>query len=148
MSNVLFKRNHRTAEGFTLIEVMIVVAIIAILAAVALPQYKDYVTRSKVPDATTQLAANQVKMEQFYQDNRTYAGAPACTGGTSNYYDFSCVSNDSTSYVLQAVGKGSMTGFTYTVNQNNAKTTTIGTGAPSGWTGSTTCWITNKGGVC
>jgi len=67
-------RNWRTAQsGFTLIEVMIVVAIVAILAAVALPSYADYVLRSKLTEAFNALSDSRVKMEQSYQDNRRYA---------------------------------------------------------------------------
>ena len=148
MSNVKFKR--RTAGGFTLVELMIVVAIIAILAAVAIPQYRDYVVRSKIPDATSRLSTLQVQLEQYYQDNRTYVNAPACTAdsSTSNYYNFSCSANTLTTYSLQAVGKNTMAAFSYTVDQAGNKASTVGTGAPTGWTGSTTCWITNKGGVC
>jgi len=65
------KSNH---SGFTLIELMVVVAIVAILAAVALPAYNDYVTRSKLTDAVTGLSDFRVRMEQFYQDNRRYDG--------------------------------------------------------------------------
>ena len=153
MSNVKSERTrHLIARGFTLVEVMIVVAIIAILAAVAVPQYKDYVVRSKFPDATSGLSSLQVKMEQYYQDNRTYIGAPACTATNntklSSYYDFSCSAATATAFTLQAVGKNSMAGFTFTVDQSNNKATTVGTGAPTGWTGATTCWISKKGGVC
>ena len=62
--------------GFTLVELMIVVAIIAILAAIAVPSYNDYVTRSKLQEAHTNLAAARVNMEQYYQDNRVYTTAP------------------------------------------------------------------------
>ena len=153
MHNVQFKRKpqkNRNA-GFTLVELMIVVAIVAILAAVAVPQYKDYVVRSKIPDATSRLATLQVQLEQYYQDNRKYDTSTICTtadSSSSKYYTFSCASSDATGYVLQAVGKGSMAAFTYKVDQANTKSTTVGTGAPSGWTGSTSCWITNKGGIC
>ena len=58
--------------GFTLIEVMIVVAIVAILAAVALPAYGDYVRRGQLPEAFSGMADLRVKLEQYYQDNRSY----------------------------------------------------------------------------
>ncbi len=137
--------------GFTLVEVMIVVAIIGILSMVALPAYTDYVMRGKIPDATTNLATKRVQMEQYYQDNRTYVGAAACNtdAATSQHFDFSCAEAATASaYTLQAVGKGSMAGFIYTINENNAKATTSVPSEPAGWTTSTTCWVTKKGGAC
>jgi type IV pilus assembly protein PilE len=144
-------------KGFTLIEVMVVVAIIGILASIALPSYQDYVTRSRIPDATSALASKRVQMEQFFQDNHTYACA-TCTGAvappcasdtsTSKYFTFSCsVAGTDTVYTLQAVGTGPMTGFKFTIDQDNQKATVISAGAPSGWT-SASCWATKKGGVC
>jgi type IV pilus assembly protein PilA len=53
------KQNYRAQQGFTLIELMIVVAIIGILAAVALPAYQDYVARAKVSE--TVLAASSAR---------------------------------------------------------------------------------------
>lgn len=138
---------YRRATGFTLVEVMIVVAIVGILAAIAIPNYSEYVIRSQIPDATSGLATKRVRMEQFFQDYRTYVAAPDCTADqtASKYFNFSCDGDPTaTQYKLQAVGKGSMAGFTYTVNQDNAKTTT----APSGWTGSNSCWVTKKSGEC
>ena len=78
----------RGQRGFTLIELMIVIAVIAILAAIALPSYNDYIRRGKIAEGTSGLADLRVKMEQWYQDNRTYVGGPCTT--TSRYFTFAC----------------------------------------------------------
>ena len=65
------------ARGFSLIELMIVVAVVAILSAVAIPSYRDYTIRAQLIEATNALSDTRVRMEQFYADNRTY-GAGAC----------------------------------------------------------------------
>jgi type IV pilus assembly protein PilE len=140
----------RHDRGFTLIEVMIAVAIVAILGAIAMPAYTDYVKRGHIPEATSALASRQVQMEQYFQDNRTYVGAPACTADTttSKYFDFSCSGTPTaTAFTLQAVGKSSMASFGFTVNQANTKTTSS---VPSGWTtpSPNTCWVVKKGGAC
>ena len=150
----------KAQTGFTLMELMIVVAVVGILAAVALPAYQDYVTRSKIPDATSALAAKRVSMEQYYQDNRTYIGGPGCTldTTTSKYFTFACtaaapyalsVAPTALAYTIQAVGTGSMAGFSYTIDQSNAMTSTIAAPAPTNWRGTqAACWITKTGGVC
>lgn len=141
-------------SGFTLIEVMVVVAIVAILSAVALPQYTAYVTRGRIPDATANLATKRVQMEQWFQDNRTYVGATVGNNDTttSQFFDFSALDDGgadtrtANGYTLFARGKGPMAGFSFTVNQANARTSTVvGHG---GWAGNANCWITRKGGVC
>lgn len=145
-----FKSNK--FAGFTLIELMVVVAIVGILTAVAMPAYQDYVIRGKIPDATSGLATKRIQMEQFFQDNRTYVGSDVapfpCANDvtTSQHFNFSCAAAPTAAvYTLQAVGKASMAGFTYTVNQNNVKTSTI---TKTGWTGNASCWVTKKGGQC
>lgn len=128
---------------------MVTVAIIGILTAIALPSYKDYVARGRIPAATGPLASKQVQMEQYFQDTRTYVDAPACASDstTSQYFTFSCSSQSATAYTLQAEGQGAMAGFTYTVNQSNVKTTPA---VPSGWSAHSpnNCWVTAKGGTC
>lgn len=138
--------------GFTLIEVMITVAIVAILAAVALPAYNDYLVRGRIPDATSTLAVKRAQIEQFFLDNRSYLDAsnnpaPACASDTttSKYFNYSCSAVDAVSYTLQAVGKGSMAGFTFTIRQNNGKATTS---VPTGWSSNGSCWVVRKNGDC
>jgi type IV pilus assembly protein PilE len=139
---------QQMAGGFTLIELMIAVAVVGILAAVALPSYKDYIMRGKIPEATGGLANKRASMELWFDNNRTYVTAPECASDTtaSKYFDFSCpAAATATAYTIQAVGKDSMTGFTYTIDQLNAKATTA---VPSGWTTNAGCWVVNKGGLC
>jgi len=140
--------------GFTLIEVMIVVAIIAILAAIALPAYSDYIRRGRIPEATSNLSSQRVKMEQWFQDNQSYyttSSNTACGQAvpTGTYFTYTCVASSATKYVLTATGVNgtTMAGFVYTIDESDNRGSII-TGV-SGWTAtSTTCWITNKGGVC
>lgn len=139
-------------KGFTLIEVMIVIAIIGLLAAIAIPQYNDYVTRARIPDATSGLAAKRVRLEQYFQDNRTYADAPDCAddAATSPFFDFACDgTEDADSFNLTATGKGSMAGFAFTIDQAGARTSTVSEALEAnGWAGNENCWISRKGGSC
>lgn len=64
--------HRRPASGFTLIEVMITVAIVGILAAVALPSYTSYIKRANRADARTQLLQVAQFMQRFYAANDTY----------------------------------------------------------------------------
>ena len=144
------KKASRNNSGFTLIEVMIVVAIIGILSAIAIPMYGDYVTRSKVQEATSGLADLRVRMEQYFLDNRSYATGGACgvpMPATTKYFTFTCVATANT-YTVSATGKatGGMTGFLYTVDQSNVQASTF-TGL-TGWNNSTTCWVSKKGETC
>jgi type IV pilus assembly protein PilE len=137
--------------GFTLIELMIAVVIVSILAAIALPSYVDYVKRGKLAEAFGELADYRVKMEQFYQDNRSYATPDGACGAVlpaGKYFDVSCETADAgQSYVATATSKsgaGLGAGYAYTIDQANNKQTTAFEGSitPEG------CWLKKKGESC
>ena len=119
-------------QGFSLVELMVTVVIVSILASIAIPSYRDYVTRSRIPEATATMGDARVRMEQFFQDNRTYptggcAVSPAVPSATQisvpvgDSFDFTCAAT-ATTYTVTATGKSSMAGFLYTLNQFNTRT--------------------------
>ena len=68
------KMTQQSQKGFTLIELMIVVAIIGILAAVALPQYQNYTARAQAAEAVSLAAGSKTAIAEFYQSNGSYPG--------------------------------------------------------------------------
>ena len=138
-------------RGFTLLEVMIVVAIVAILAAIALPNYSDYVKRGKIIEATSALSDLRTRYEQYFLDNRTYLGGclvikPAVAPGVKAF-DIDCDNEAVGTYRGTATGKATegMANFFYTIDQANAKTSVI---TATGWNGNAACWATRKDGSC
>lgn len=131
-------------RGFTLIELMIVVVIVGILASVGLPAYQDYVTRGKLAEATSNLSDARIKMEQYFQDNRTYdtgGGCPASIQTSSKYFNYACSNLAGDTFTVTATGKDNLSTFRFTINQANARTSN------TPW-GNGSCWITTKGGSC
>jgi len=150
----------RRHSGFTLIEAMITVAIIAILAGIALPAYTNYVIRGKLQEATSNLLAMRTKMELYYQDNRSYVGAcapgtvaplpPGTPPGTLKYFTISCptlTDGPPQAYTIQAAGMGNdLAGLVLTIDQANVRRTVS---VPAGWTmPAGNCWIQKKSGEC
>lgn len=138
-------------RGFTLIEVLVVVAIVAILSTVAYPSYSAFVQRGKIADGTSTLADSRVRLEQFFQDNRRYAtvvGGNVCgvVPAATTYFTYACAATDTTfSVTATGVAAQGMSGFTFTINQANLQQTTAFPGA-SGLPKN--CWIQNKGDGC
>lgn len=140
--------------GFTLIEVMITVAIVAILATIAFPAYSDYILRGRLVDATNALSNVRARMEQYYQDNRTYMTAlpftpPCLTPQTIGTFSVSCTGAGSvltaTQYTIVATGSGSTAGFSLTIDQDGTRASTVA--APAPWPAATyTCWVAKRGG--
>jgi type IV pilus assembly protein PilE len=152
---------RRGAGGFTLIELMVTVAIVAILASIAYPAYRDYVIRGQLVNATNGLATFRANMERHFQDNRTYATvtagattfttpcAIAAAQRTFGNFLIQCATGQptATTYTLEAVGSGPVQGFTLTINQADQRQTT----APAGWgscTGASFGWVLRRGQPC
>lgn len=101
--------------GFTLIELMIGIAIVGILAAIVYPSYTDGVNRSRRAEAMTELARIAALQEQYYADNRTYAtdmtdlGLSADPYITENGYysiDTAAVTSITTDFIITATAAG------------------------------------------
>ncbi len=141
--------------GFTLIELMVTVAILAIIAAIAIPIYTNFVLRGNVQNGVQGLALARTRMEQYYLDNRKYNSAGTTCGATmptaadTPNFAVTCVAGATgTTYTVTATGSGtSMSNFVYTINETNLRTSTIN---KTGWgNGSTVqCWITRAGETC
>jgi type IV pilus assembly protein PilE len=142
----------KSQKGFTLIELMIVVVIIGILSAFAVPAYNDYVTRGKLVEGTSTLSDARVKMEQSFQDNRTYnlaADGVTCPAGipaSTTNFTYACGGLTAIAYTITATGKANLSDFSFSIDETNTKRTTA---IRTGWgTAPANCWITSKGGAC
>ncbi len=154
-------------KGFTLIELMIVVAVVAILTTIAYPAYTSHIQRGKLGEAFAELGRTRVLMEQYYQDNRNYGSSgsgcggttsPILTGTTTNiagtqYFGYKCSwtvtgdtanSGSNQAFEITATGRTDqgMSGFTYTIDYAGNKKTTAYPGAS---TLPRPCWLLKAG---
>lgn len=133
----LIKSNQ---SGFTLIELMIVVVILAILAAIAVPTYSNYIKRSNVKAAQADLVSLSLVYENFYQRNLSYpsssftsttalmdssTGFPQWAPSKKDIFEFSSApKNSGKGYELTATGKSSsnLSGCSLKIDDKNVRT--------------------------
>jgi type IV pilus assembly protein PilE len=132
------------SRGFTIIELMIGLAIVGVLMAVALPSYTSYTQRSKVPPGLDALSAYATRMEQRYQDTGNYGtgGCAVAVPAAANFTVTCALGTGGQTFTATATGSGPMSGYSYTINSAGVRATTA---HPKG--ANTTCWTT-RGSSC
>lgn len=132
-----YVRGPRRAAGFTLVELMVVVAILGILAAIAYPAYQQYVLRANRAEAQAVLTETAQFMERYFTTNGTYVGAallsnvsPKNASGAKVSYNISFSAGPAaTSFTLQAAPTGNQTSDscgTMTLAHTGAQTPSTG----------------------
>ncbi|CAN5696818.1 type IV pilin protein [soil metagenome] len=157
-SRVDRSRTRRSSSGFTLIELMIVVAIIGILSSLAYPSYRDYILRGRLVDATTSLSSFRANMERYYQDNRTYTDVSStilapCSASTTvasrtvGTFLITCSVRTANAFTLDATGSGATNGFRFTQTNTDLRATPA---SPAGWNTNscTTIWVLKRSQPC
>lgn len=123
-------------RAFTLIELMIAVAIVAILAAIALPSYNSYIIKSEIRTAQSDLLALSLNFENKYQRTLEYPvlDASKTTGDlkdifkgwspSARNFDYSPPASTTTTYTLKATGTGRQAGCSLTIDYKNVRSST------------------------
>jgi type IV pilus assembly protein PilE len=123
---------YKSSRGFTLIEIMIVIAIIAILTAIAVPSYSSYIQRGARAEAKSALLLAAQAIERFHTDNGTYVGASIAANmaqtpsqGGAKYQIALVGTPTSSTFAVSATPVGSMTTDecgTFSIDQSGLKT--------------------------
>ena len=117
--------NRTRCRGFTIIEIVIACAVVAILAAIAYPSYVNTIQKSRRSDATSALLGAAGQLERYFTERNTYATATLGSGGVypsttqNGYYTLSFGAKTATTYTLNAAPRGPQAAdacgtFTYT----------------------------------
>lgn len=145
-----FSVKQKKFSGFTLIELMITVAIIAILAAISLPSYQNYIKKTNIKAAQTDLVSLSLVFENYYQRNLSYpdqdytnttalmasSAFPQWSASKTDIFDFSSNKVDSgKGYVLIATAKSSsnLNGCILKITNTNSRTATTSCDGKTTW---------------
>lgn len=136
----------RGQRGITLIELMVALAIVSVLVAVAMPSYRAYVVRSRLPVALDALTSYATRLEQAYQDVGNYGVAncmPAAVPTPDNFTVACALGNNGQGFTVTATGSGIVSGYTFSIdNLGIRRTVSHPRGVPAA-----NCWSL-KGGSC
>jgi len=131
-------------SGFTLIELMVAIAIAGILAAFAVPIYFDRVEQSRLTEGLGMLTVVAAKMEKDYLDNSDYGTNGTCSvaAPASDNFTFTCSTNNNDQEFTWTASYGA--DYAYTIDQNTDKVTTKFDGTTSPSSGAD-CWLIGQG---
>lgn len=143
---------RRRSRGFSLLETMIVVAIVAVLATIAVPSYAGYMKRARILDAVARLADARARMEEYFLDQRSYAddngrcGVPAPAADAADAFTLACSATAGT-FMYTATGNAAkgMDAFVFTIDHTGAKATVS---VPADWARTADCWTIRADGLC
>lgn len=143
--------NHKKPSGFTLIEILIAIAIVSLIVSLGYPSYEHHVKRAKITEATTVLSELHLLSTQQFQDDRTYIKADnSCVVNAPNtdYFTFHCTATTDT-YAWIAKNKansglGNQNDYAFSIDHLGNKSTQ----RFSGNTVSQACWILKKSTTC
>lgn len=141
-----------TARAFSLVELMIALAVLAVLAGIAWPSYSTYLQRGRILEAVTRLSEARAKMEQYFLDQRSYVdasgacGVPPPSPGAADAFALACTGTASTyTYTATGASAGAMAAFTYSIDETGLRTTSS---VPANWSRRGDCWTIRPDGFC
>ena len=134
----------RRARGFTLIEAVLTLLVMALLTGFAISSYNSYIHRARAADAVEELDHYRTRMEKAFQDNGNY-GVGACAVATPTsvaLFNFTCqLTQSGQAFTARATGSSGMLGYIYSIDEQGLRRTV----ALPGLAAATDCWMVQPG---